>query len=151
MPQCSAQEQTHAQSTSHITRHASNSSHRPRRVGCLLRSKAAPRIIPSQVADIEEPAALSMLRNYRTTDIEVAGVPVPVQACFVGPRPPGDASASTARESTPILLVHGFDSSAVEWRRVFQQLAATTDTYALDIFGCAGHTLIKSVALLHGD
>ena len=73
-----------------------------------------------------------MLANYSTVDLAIPGLPAPVQTAFVGPSDPKKAGSDP-----PILLIHGFDSSAVEWRRTFPLLAAQTRTYAIDVFGCA--------------
>ncbi|MBD2189437.1 alpha/beta fold hydrolase [Pseudanabaena mucicola] len=37
--------------------------------------------------------------------------------------------------NSPILLLHGFDSSLLEFRRLLPQLAATHPTWAMDLFG----------------
>lgn len=74
-----------------------------------------------------------MLRSYRSVDVEVPGIPGKVCTPFVGPN---FAKRRTGR-SPPILLIHGFDSSALEWRRTFPRLAEHADVYAVDVFGCA--------------
>ena len=67
-------------------------------------------------------------------DVEVPGVPGKVRTAFIGPQFKG---TDTKGRSPPILLIHGFDSSALEWRRTFPRLAEHADVYAVDVFGCA--------------
>lgn len=96
---------------------------------------SCPNFIPPQEADIEEPAARDMLQSYQSVELRVEGVPQPVRTSYVGPESRHTANGA-ASQGQPVLLIHGFDSSAVEWRRVFAKLAQSSDTYALDVLGC---------------
>ena len=42
---------------------------------------------------------------------------------------------SPSHNDAPILLLHGFDSSLLEFRRLLPQLAASRQTWAMDLFG----------------
>jgi hypothetical protein len=107
-----------------------------------------PSFIPSpEVNEISEPAALDMLCMYRSTNIPIPGLPDPVRTAFVGSAQStqsDDLSNGTARGQRPaLLLIHGFDSSALEWRRTFPLLAEQVDTYAIDVLGCAAHRALE--------
>jgi pimeloyl-ACP methyl ester carboxylesterase len=55
------------------------------------------------------------------------------------------------RSSVPLVLIHGFDSSALEYRRLGPRLAADgIDTYAVDILGW-GYTQLDDVASFSAD
>mmetsp|Transcript_7118 Transcript_7118/g.10925 ORF Transcript_7118/g.10925 Transcript_7118/m.10925 type:complete len:405 (+) Transcript_7118:79-1293(+) len=54
-------------------------------------------------------------------------------------------SLSSKKKTLPLLLVHGFDSSALEYRRLGPQLAAMgVDVYAVDLLGW-GYTQLENV------
>jgi len=54
-------------------------------------------------------------------------------------------SSSSNKKTLPLLLVHGFDSSALEYRRLGPQLAAMgVDVYAVDLLGW-GYTQLENV------
>eukprot|EP00577_Skeletonema_sp_RCC1716_P012585 CAMPEP_0113388216 /NCGR_PEP_ID=MMETSP0013_2-20120614/8963_1 /TAXON_ID=2843 ORGANISM="Skeletonema costatum, Strain 1716" /NCGR_SAMPLE_ID=MMETSP0013_2 /ASSEMBLY_ACC=CAM_ASM_000158 /LENGTH=411 /DNA_ID=CAMNT_0000271187 /DNA_START=66 /DNA_END=1301 /DNA_ORIENTATION=- /assembly_acc=CAM_ASM_000158 len=55
------------------------------------------------------------------------------------------SSSSSNKKTLPLLLVHGFDSSALEYRRLGPQLAAMgVDVYAVDLLGW-GYTQLENV------
>ncbi|MCM1982554.1 alpha/beta hydrolase [Lyngbya confervoides] len=84
-----------------------------------------------ETAGLTEPTSLNVLRQLQT-------VPIPTQA------PPGlDLPAQvinttclqqTAKKTAPIVLLHGFDSSVLEFRRLLPQLQDHS-CYALDMLG----------------
>ena len=79
-----------------------------------------------------------MLASCKSAETEVAGLPGKLQTRYIGPQLAGSpGSTSAAKLDTPILLVHSFDSSAVEWRRTYPRLAERADVYAVDLLGCA--------------
>ena len=86
---------------------------------------------PDEVTALEEPAAVEMAR--RCKQIPVANVPgrdAPIMTSCVGaPAPPGGES------NAPFVLLHGFDSSCLEYRRLFPLLSERAETWALDLLG----------------
>ena len=86
---------------------------------------------PDEVTALEEPAAVEMAR--RCEQISVADVPgrdAPIMTSCVGaPAPPGGES------NAPFVLLHGFDSSCLEYRRLFPLLSERAETWALDLLG----------------
>ena len=55
------------------------------------------------------------------------------------------AQPSSKKKTLPLLLVHGFDSSSLEYRRLGPQLAAMgIDVYAVDLLGW-GYTQLENV------
>ncbi|KAG2491423.1 hypothetical protein HYH03_010211 [Edaphochlamys debaryana] len=94
-----------------------------------------PAFVPEQVKDITEPAARDMASSIRRVPVRVPSMPgaPTISTAFVGPslaeleRYPRDAPA--------IVLLHGFDSSCMEFRRLYPLLAEQAPTYALDLVG----------------
>ncbi len=62
--------------------------------------------------------------------IEVAAVPTPLS-----PGPIATTFVSQGQGSPPIVLLHGFDSSVFEFRRLLPLLAAERQTWAIDLLG----------------
>jgi len=61
------------------------------------------------------------------------------------------ASASGKRLRLPVVLIHGFDSSCLEYRRMGSRLAARgIDTYAVDLLGW-GYTQLDGVSSFSAD
>mmetsp|Transcript_22976 Transcript_22976/g.32157 ORF Transcript_22976/g.32157 Transcript_22976/m.32157 type:complete len:395 (+) Transcript_22976:133-1317(+) len=59
---------------------------------------------------------------------------------------PAEKKASGGKKSLPLVLVHGFDSSCLEYRRLGPQLAARgIDVYAVDILGW-GFTQLDNIS-----
>lgn len=86
-----------------------------------------PDFFPPEAADIEEPAAQQMMAAMRRTPLQVAGLGE-VQTAYVGP-----AAPDTSRPA--FVLLHGFDSSSLEFRRFLPLLSQAADVYAVDLAG----------------
>ncbi|KAG2454922.1 hypothetical protein HYH02_000751 [Chlamydomonas schloesseri] len=56
-----------------------------------------------------------------------------IATAFVGPT--ASELASYPRDAPVVVLLHGFDSSCMEFRRLYPKLAASAPTYALDLVG----------------
>lgn len=56
-----------------------------------------------------------------------------IKTGFLGPCLQGQQEPESSLP--PVLLLHGFDSNVLEWRRVFGKLASHAPTYAVDILG----------------
>jgi len=113
----------------------------PRRRLCAAASSAAaaaayaaaPPVLPTWIprepaAEILEPAARAMLAAMTRAPVDVPSLGV-VDTAFVH-----DAAAAPAG-APPALLLHGFDSSSLEFRRLHPLLAPHLDTHAVDLAG----------------
>lgn len=89
--------------------------------------------IPSQVAEIKEAAALEMAAAIRRCPVHVPQMERTIDTAFVGPEvwpaSPADPDA------TPLLMIPSFDSSVLEYRRLYPLLAKLRPTYAMDTVG----------------
>lgn len=120
---------------------------RPRHATTAGARPSFPSFVPQPEAnEISEPAALDMLASYQSVDLSVESLPGTVRTSYVGPSLAEGCSGTSAgqpqRSDEPFLLLHGFDSSAVEWRRTLPRLAQHKETYALDLLGCATRCLM---------
>ena len=92
--------------------------------------KGFPTFIPSEFVDeIVEPAALDVLRNMQMAALDVEGLGA-VKTAYVHAAYTGSSPAPPA-----FVLLHGFDSSMLEFRRFVQRLAPLGDVYAVDLAG----------------
>jgi hypothetical protein len=94
-----------------------------------------PDFIPKEVAEIQEPACLDFIRAMQRKEIRVPTSVAPagtVDTAYVATsRVKGPASTAA-----PMLFLHGFDSSCLEFRRIFPALQALgAESYAMDILG----------------
>jgi hypothetical protein len=92
-----------------------------------------------QVNEIVEPAALDVLASYKAVNLPVVGLQDSVRTAYVGPSLASHTKSPLQSSKQPLLLLHGFDSSAVEWRRLVPLLAPHFDVYAVDLLGYATH------------
>eukprot|EP00900_Chrysochromulina_parva_P025018 jgi/Chrpa1/714/Chrysochromulina_OHIO_Genome00003343-RA len=93
----------------------------------LLRCISA---VPAGVGDFIERAAINAANavEWRSLALSPDIADGPVEASFIRTR--------TTDAKVPIVLLHSFDSSCLEWRRVLPQLdAAGLEAYALDSLG----------------
>eukprot|EP00873_Tetraselmis_striata_P045818 jgi/Tetstr1/466082/TSEL_010668.t2 len=114
-------------------------SRRPDRRGRVLRTgvatgaastrAACPAFIPVEMEEIMEPAAVDMVSRMKRVPVSLPAQDAPVQTACVGPASPGHTS------TPPVVLLHGFDSSSLEFRRLFPLLEQHTDTWAIDLIG----------------
>ena len=101
---------------------------------------------PEFAAEIEEPAAREMMRRMQRTPLQVPGLGV-VQTAFVGPahdrlQPFTAADAAGVQrqqeqeqQRPAFVLLHGFDSSSLEFRRFHPLLSELGDVWAVDLAG----------------
>ncbi|GIL63664.1 hypothetical protein Vafri_17694 [Volvox africanus] len=108
--------------------------HAQRSASHLSRAQPAS-FIPPQVSEIVEPAAQAMATNMRRVPVTISTIPgsPEVATAFVGPT--RDEASRYPKDAPSIVLLHGFDSSCMEWRRLYPLLAAAAPTYALDLVG----------------
>ncbi|CAE8598616.1 unnamed protein product [Polarella glacialis] len=79
--------------------------------------------MPDALIEIQEALAQEAAARYQRLELQLPEVfsDRPVGATFLGPSP-ALATAAAAKEQPPILLLHGFDSSALEFRRLLPEL-----------------------------
>ena len=102
--------------------------------GDVARSRAAsttdfPSFFPPEARELEEPAAIAMARRCRSVSVDVPGRAKAVLTSCAGDAGPAGSDAA------PFVLLHGFDSSCLEYRRLFPKLAAKAETWAVDLLG----------------
>eukprot|EP00892_Ulva_mutabilis_P007562 jgi/Ulvmu1/5178/UM021_0195.1 len=103
---------------------------------CAAQDVKFPDFVPRDKADkITSPEARDMLMSYQRCQVDVAGLPA-LRTAFVGPRLSSQTSQEFNRaHHQPIMLLHGFDSNALEFRNIYPYLSQETDTYAIDLIG----------------
>ena len=79
--------------------------------------------------EIEERACVDMANRLQAAELSVPGHGGPVKMTFVGP------DGQVAGDKPVLVLLHGFDSSCLEFRRLFPLLEADFEVYALDVLG----------------
>ncbi|BBN17429.1 hypothetical protein MPTK1_7g14470 [Marchantia polymorpha subsp. ruderalis] len=91
-------------------------------------TKVFPAFLPPEVQFLEEPAAREMAYRMQQVPVQTSLSQQPILTSTVVSKA-GDGKP-------PVLLLHGFDSSLLEWRRLFPLLeAGGAQSYAVDILG----------------
>ncbi len=81
--------------------------------------------LPSEIAQLTESTSIALAQSIERIPIMTPLSEQPVATTYVRQGSGG----------TPILLLHGFDSSVLEFRRLLPLLAAQNETWALDLLG----------------
>ncbi len=77
---------------------------------------------------LTEPSSIALVKSIERQEILTSLSPTPIATAYVrDPRSPESA--------TPILLLHGFDSSVLEFRRLLPLLAEQRESWAIDLLG----------------
>ncbi len=84
-----------------------------------------PSFLPSDVNFLTESTSISLAQGIERQDILTS----------LSDRPIGTSFVHQGRGGTPILLLHGFDSSVFEFRRLLPLLATNHETWAVDLLG----------------
>ncbi|MDZ7960644.1 MAG: alpha/beta hydrolase [Aulosira sp. DedQUE10] len=84
-----------------------------------------PSFLPTAVGQLTEPAAIALAQNIQSQAIATPLTHQPINTTYVHQGCGG----------VPILLIHGFDSSVLEFRRLLPLLAAENKTWAVDLLG----------------
>ncbi|MBK1986505.1 alpha/beta hydrolase [Sphaerospermopsis aphanizomenoides BCCUSP55] len=84
-----------------------------------------PSFLPAAVGQLSEPASIALAHSIQSQAIATPLSPEPITTTYV----------QQGSGGTPILLVHGFDSSVLEFRRLVPLLAAKSETWAVDLLG----------------
>jgi pimeloyl-ACP methyl ester carboxylesterase len=96
-----------------------------------------PNFLPPLTGDLTESTSVAMAQQIQQVDVptELSYLPIPTTYVKQGEGPP------------PILLLHGFDSSLLEFRRLVPQLAEFRETWAIDLlgFGFTDRTFTASI------
>jgi hypothetical protein len=117
----------------------------PNRVRPSTQAAAVPSstFMPPELSEINEPAARRMAERMVRAPIPVPSLPVPaLPTAFVPPS--GDHSDGDA---PPVVLLHGFDSSSLEMRRLHPLLEREVEAWALDLvgWGFTDHSVFSEV------
>eukprot|EP00262_Sarcandra_glabra_P003525 TRINITY_DN14263_c0_g1_i1.p1 TRINITY_DN14263_c0_g1~~TRINITY_DN14263_c0_g1_i1.p1 ORF type:complete len:368 (+),score=36.70 TRINITY_DN14263_c0_g1_i1:83-1105(+) len=87
-----------------------------------------PSFLPKQVEKIRDPAARKMAKNIERLPVEVSFSENCIMSSCVKPL--------LKSELNPVVLLHGFDSSCLEWRYAYPLLEeAGLETWAVDVLG----------------
>ncbi|MEL6501800.1 MAG: alpha/beta hydrolase [Cyanobacteria bacterium J06623_1] len=84
-----------------------------------------PSYIPASASNLTESTSIAIAKEIQQVEISTPLSTEEVATTYVQQ---GDGG-------TPILLIHGFDSSLLEFRRLLPLLAAQQSTYAVDLLG----------------
>ncbi|MCV3216883.1 alpha/beta hydrolase [Plectonema radiosum NIES-515] len=81
--------------------------------------------LPAAVGQLREADAIALAQSIEQIAISTPLSTQPITTTYV----------QKGSGGTPILLIHGFDSSLLEFRRLLPLLAENNDTYAVDLLG----------------
>jgi len=84
-----------------------------------------PSFLPATVGQLTEPESIALARSIQSQAIVTPLSNQPITTTYV----------KQGTGGTPILLIHGFDSSVLEFRRLLPQLAVNNETWAVDLLG----------------
>ena len=102
--------------------------------------------LPPSVVDIQDSEAIALLQQLERQVVQVPfeqGTTA-IATTYVHHCPDQSASQPNA---APILLLHGFDSSLLEFRRLLPLLANSHETWALDLFGSGFTEYVPTLAV----
>jgi pimeloyl-ACP methyl ester carboxylesterase len=83
------------------------------------------RFLPSEIAQLSESTSIALAQSIEQIPITTPLNEQPILTTYV----------RQGSSGTPILLLHGFDSSVLEFRRLLPLLAAQNQTWAVDLLG----------------
>lgn len=81
--------------------------------------------LPSEIAQLTESTSIALAQSIEQTLLLTPLSPQPIPSTYVRQGSGG----------TPIVLLHGFDSSVFEFRRLLPLLAAENETWLVDLLG----------------
>ncbi len=84
-----------------------------------------PNFLPQAVGQLTESASIALAQSIQTAAIATPLINQPVTTTYV----------KQGSGGTPILLIHGFDSSVLEFRRLLPLLSRDNETWAVDLLG----------------
>jgi pimeloyl-ACP methyl ester carboxylesterase len=99
--------------------------------------------LPSSAVEIQDTEAIALLQQVRRCTVVLQPSTTGIATAYVHYCPNPTAPSG----NIPLLLLHGFDSSLLEFRRVFPLLAGSHETWAIDQFGAGFTQHIPSLAV----
>ena len=84
-----------------------------------------PSFISTDAHDLTESTSIELVKKLSREPILTTLSPKPIPTTYI----------QQGNSSTPILLLHGFDSSLLEFRRLLPLLATDNETWAVDLLG----------------
>ena len=84
-----------------------------------------PSYLPSAASKLTEATSIALAKQIQQTEIATPLSPAPIATTYV----------RQGENNVPILLIHGFDSSLLEFRRLLPILATQHTAYAVDLLG----------------
>ncbi|MGI0485966.1 alpha/beta fold hydrolase [Pantanalinema rosaneae CENA516] len=84
-----------------------------------------PSFLPSTVSQLTEATSIALAQQIRQQPVFMPFSPEPIATAYV----------QQGMGNLPILLLHGFDSSVLEFRRLLPLLATQHQTWAVDLLG----------------
>ncbi|MBE9038510.1 alpha/beta fold hydrolase [aff. Roholtiella sp. LEGE 12411] len=84
-----------------------------------------PNFLPTAVGQLTEPASIALAQSIQSLAIATPLSNQPITTTYV----------HLGSGGTPILLIHGFDSSVLEFRRLLPLLCKDNETWAVDLLG----------------
>lgn len=98
--------------------------------------------LPSSVVEIQDLEAIALLQRIQRQVVQVSfqGGTARIATAYAHYTPESTPSSNAA----PLLLVHGFDSSLLEFRRLLPFLVSCRETWAVDLLG-SGFTEYSSI------
>ena len=84
-----------------------------------------PEFLPAAVKDLTESTSVELAKNIRQALIKTDWSDRPIATSYV----------HQGQGQQPLLLLHGFDSSILEFRRFIPHLATFRETWAIDLLG----------------
>ncbi|KAH9329777.1 hypothetical protein KI387_001885, partial [Taxus chinensis] len=93
-----------------------------------------PSFLPGEVVNIKDPAAREMASRIQRLPVQTIISEQPIMSSCVMP-------IRQNMEAAPVVLLHGFDSSCLEWRYIYPLLeAADMEPWAIDLLGWGFNT-----------
>ena len=86
----------------------------------------SPYLLPPKVAQLTEATSTSLAKQIRVIPITTPLLADPISTAFV---------CAGSQDATPIVLLHGFDSSVFEFRRLLPLLTPHARVWAVDLLG----------------
>lgn len=84
-----------------------------------------PEYIPTEANQLTEETSIALAKQIKIASIQTSLTSKAINTAYV----------KQGKGGTPILLLHGFDSSLLEFRRLMPLLAARQKTWAVDLLG----------------
>lgn len=99
---------------------------------------AFPSFLPDAVQNLTEATSIALAQQIRLVEVQTELSYLPIPTTYV----------KQGQGSPPLLLLHGFDSSLLEFRRFIPHLAEFRETWAIDLlgFGFTDRTLTTKIA-----